>query len=171
MGTAKPNATTDVLALLISQHDDVEALFARLENNTDDRRALFVELADKLAAHATIEEKIFYPAAMSKLTTDLLHESVEEHLEIKRLLADMIAMKADDEELDAKLIVLEENVTHHARDVEEGMLFPILRKEMTDDERAALGNECLAMFEELLPKHPSRTIPSETARAAPLPPV
>ena len=154
---------------MTSQHDEVESLFDKLENATGDKAALFMQLADRLAAHATIEEKIFYPAVMARETSELLHESVEEHLEIKRVLADMITMKLDSDEFKAKLSVLKENVSHHAHEEEEQELFPMLRKAMSRDELAALGNECLAMFEDLMTKHPHRNVPAETAEAAPLP--
>lgn len=108
-----------------------------------DRAGLFAQLADKLAAHAAVEEKIFYPAAMAPQTSDLLHESVEEHLEIKRLLADMLDLdpSGDDDAFDAKLSVLKENVSHHAHEEEEGKLFPKLRKLLDANQRAALGND------------------------------
>ena len=162
--------TLDVLDLLTSQHSEVDDLFEKLDAGKGDRAALFVQLADKLAAHATVEEKIFYPAAMAKQTSDLLHESVEEHLEIKRLLADLLRISPDDEQFDAKINVLKENVSHHAHEEEEEKLFPMLRKLMTVDERAAVGNEVLAMFEMLMEGEPRRNVPSETAEAAQLPP-
>ena len=70
----------DVLTLLETQHKEVDALFEAIEKGDGNKRALFTELADKLAAHATVEEKIFYPAVMAKETSELLQESVEEHL-------------------------------------------------------------------------------------------
>jgi hemerythrin superfamily protein len=174
MGTATKSSTkktTDVLELLSSQHAEVDQLLDKLERGAGDRRATFMELADKLAAHATVEEKIFYPAVMAKQTEELLHESVEEHLSIKRVLADMLTMKLDDDAFDAKLSVLKEHVSHHAHDEEEDKMFPLLRKIMSDDELAALGSECLAMFETLMQSHPSKNVPGETKVAAPLPPV
>ena len=167
----RSGASVNVLELLTAQHTEVDALFEKLESDRGDRNSLFMELADKLAAHATIEEKIFYPGVMSKGTSDMLHESVDEHLEIKRTLSDMITMKLDDETFKAKLSVLKENVSHHAHDEEEDKLFPMLRTSMDEDELAALGNECLALFETLMPQHPYRNVPAETERAAPLPPV
>ncbi|MEO8701811.1 MAG: hemerythrin domain-containing protein [Kofleriaceae bacterium] len=170
MGNKSTKSTImDVLDLLTTQHTEVDDLFEKLENDEGDRQTLFLELADKLAAHATIEEKIFYPGVMSKETHELLHESVEEHLTIKRTLADMLTMKLDEDSFKAKLSVLKENVSHHAHEEEEDKLFPILRSTMSKDELAALGNECLAMFEDLMRKHPYRNVPSETAAAAPLP--
>jgi hypothetical protein len=163
--------STNVLELLTAQHAEVDELFEKLENEEGNRATLFLELADKLAAHATIEEKIFYPGVMSKQTNDILHESVEEHLEIKRTLSDMITMKLSDDDFKAKLSVLKENVAHHAHEEEEDKLFAMLRETMSEDELAALGGECLAMFEQLLPQHPYKNVPAETAQAASLPPV
>jgi len=163
------DTTTDVLELLEAQHKEVDELIARLEQGEGDRRALFTELADKLAAHASAEEKVFYPAVMTNDTSDLLHESVEEHLSIKRVLADLIAMNVDDVSFKASLSVLKEQVSHHAHEEEEQKLFPKLRAAMTRDERAALGNEFLVAFEQLMQSHPYKNVPNETQAAAQLP--
>ena len=161
--------TTDVLELLSSQHAEVDALFEAIEQGRGDKRALFTELADKLAAHATVEEKLFYPAVMANQTEDQLREAVEEHLAIKRLLADLISLRPSDDEFDAKLKVLKEQITHHAHKEEEGKLFPKAKSLLSADERAGLGNEVLVMFEELMQSHPYQQVPNETAEAAPLP--
>ncbi len=162
--------STDVIELLESQHAEVDALIAKLENGEGNRRAVFTELADKLAAHATVEEKLFYPAIMAKSTEELLEESVEEHLSIKRILADLIMMKLDDDAtFFAKLSVLKEQISHHAHEEEEKELFPKVKDLLSRDERAALGNEVLVMFEELMLTHPLRSVPSEIAHAAQLP--
>lgn len=163
-------ASVDVLELLASQHTEVDVLFEELESGRGDRRALFMELADKLAAHATMEEKLFYPFVMARATNELLHESVEEHLAMKRTLADLITMRLDDDTFQAKLKLLKEQVTHHAHKEEEAKLFPMVKDLLTEDERAGLGNECLALFEELIASHPYRNVPEETSTAARLPP-
>ncbi|HEX8115004.1 MAG TPA: hemerythrin domain-containing protein [Kofleriaceae bacterium] len=168
--TSNQGITTDVLELLSAQHREVDDLLEKLEQGNGDREALFVELADKLAAHAAAEEKVFYPSVMAEQTSALLHESVEEHLAIKRVLADLIAMKVDDDEFQAKLAVLKEEVSHHAHEEEEGKLFPELRAALSRDELAALGNEFLVVFETLMQSHPYRNVPGETKEAAPLPP-
>ncbi|MBA3818815.1 MAG: hemerythrin domain-containing protein [Deltaproteobacteria bacterium] len=167
--TAKPSV--NVLDLLTEQHQEVDALFEQLEADRGDRAALFSELADKLGAHAAIEEKIFYPAVMSAETEEALHESVEEHLAMKRLLADLITMQLSDDDFKAKLSVLQEIVSHHAHEEEEASLFKQLRASMDADVLGALGNECLALFEELMQTHPAKLIPAQTKQAAPLPPV
>jgi len=161
----------DALELLTDQHEEVEALIGKLEKSDEpgDKAELFRELADKLAAHSAIEEKIFYPAMMADKTREQLVEATEEHLSVKRLLADMMTLDVADEHFDAKLTVLKEQIRHHAHDEEEDQLFPQVRKMFSRDELAAIGNEMLVMFEKLLEREPRRNVPSETSHAAPLP--
>lgn len=162
--------TIDALELLTSQHDEVEELIGQIEDSddADEKAELFKELADKLAAHSTMEEKLFYPSVMANDTCAQLLEATEEHLAVKRVLADMLDMSPDDDHWDAKLTVLKEEVRHHARDEEEGKLFPILRKTLDRDQLAGLGNDCLAFFEKLISQEPRMNVPMETAEAAPL---
>ena len=162
--------TIDALELLKEQHQEVEELISEIEDSDDpdDKRALFQELADKIAAHSTIEEKIFYPSVMAKQTKELLVEATEEHLSVKRILADLLELDVEDEHFDAKLSVMKEQIRHHAHDEEEDTLFPKVRKLLSADELAALGNEMMAMFERLLERDPRMQVPAETAEAAPL---
>lgn len=160
----------NALDLLIEQHDEVEDLISQIEmcEDSGEKESLFQELADKVAAHATMEERLFYPNVMSEETMDLLLEATEEHLAVKRVLADMMDLVVDDERFDAKLTVLKEEFRHHARDEEEGVLFPILRRELGGNTLAGLGNEMLAFYETVLERHPRFQVPNETAEAAQL---
>jgi hemerythrin superfamily protein len=170
LGAMKSTTSVNALELLRSQHTEVEDLIAEIEDSDDpgEKCELFQRLADNLAAHAVIEEKIFYPSVMTEDTREQLIESTEEHLAVKRLLADMMELDCEDEHFDAKLTVLKENIRHHAHDEEEGSLFPIVEEMLDEDELAALGNELLAMFESLLERAPRKLVPSETRRAAEL---
>ncbi|MFT3694084.1 MAG: hemerythrin domain-containing protein [Kofleriaceae bacterium] len=161
MKASSPN----VLDLLISQHRDVDRLIARLESGHGDRNAIFAELADKLVAHAAAEEMIFYPAVVAHRRSQLL-EAVEEHLEIKRVVADMLALDPDSEIFKAKLAVLKEDLQHHAHEEEEQELFPKLRNEFSEDTLLALGNDVLVMFNCLVGNHSRNRVKKETARAA-----
>jgi hemerythrin superfamily protein len=162
--------TIDALELLKMQHDEVEDLISEIEESDDgeEKMDLFRELADKIAAHSTIEEKLFYPTVMSDDTEEQLLEATEEHLAVKRVLADMLEMEASDDRFDAKLSVLKEEIRHHARDEEEKTLFPKVRRMFTKDELAGLGNELMAMFERLLEQEPRNEVPMQTREAAPL---
>ena len=161
----------NALDLLKQQHDEVDELIADIEETDDGemKAQLFEELADKLAAHSKIEEEIFYPAVMDKQTEEKLLESAEEHLAIKRVLADLLDLDVEDEHFDAKLSVMKEQIEHHAREEEEGELFPKVEKLLSADELEGLGNEMLVRFDELLDEEPRMDVPLETDEAAPLP--
>ena len=155
----------DALDLLKAQHQNVEKLFSEIESATGPRkRALFNELADMLAVHATIEEKVFYPNVKRPSTEDLLLESAEEHLGIKRSIADLLDTDVDDQTFDAKVKVLKEQVVHHAKKEEEAKLFPIVRAEVDSDFLAALASEMIALMVEIeqRPEAPRTHVPEET---------
>ena len=100
-------ASMNALELLKEQHDEVEEMFEKIENVTGPRKkALFEKLADALAVHATIEEKHFYPSVKAEQTEELLREAIEEHLSVKRLIADSMKCNPEDEQFDAKIAVL-----------------------------------------------------------------
>jgi hemerythrin superfamily protein len=167
----KKDETIDALELLADQHEEVDSLIEEIEDSDDPsaKDELFRKLADSIAAHAEIEEKIFYPSVMHESTRDLLLESTEEHLVVKRTLADMMELDVDDERFDAKLTVLKESLRHHAHDEEEDTLFPKVRKLLDSDQLAALGNEILAMYDMLLERgEPRRAVQQQTAEAAQL---
>jgi hypothetical protein len=168
--TAKKGTMT-AIELLTDQHAEVDALFEKIEKTKErgEREVLFRELADKLAAHATIEEKLFYPAVMAKQTEEILLESVEEHLSVKRVLADLLDLKVDEDAFDAKLSVMKEQVSHHAHEEEEGELFPKVSRLLGKDELEGLGGEMLTLFEQLVAADARKSVRHETRRAAPLP--
>jgi hemerythrin superfamily protein len=156
--------------LLESQHREVEALFSKIEKATTNsaKAKLFAQIADALAMHATIEEHQFYPAVRAKRTEDILLESLEEHVGIKRVIADLLAITADDETFDAKIKVLKEQVEHHVKE-EEDDLFPKSRKVLDAKELEALG-AALADEKDAIEKQGNarKAVPAETGRAATL---
>src|SRR6185369_15183944 len=99
------------------------------------------EVGQKLDVHAQIEEKIFYPACRGLQDEDarkMVGESLEEHLIVKRLIAELARLDASDERFEAKATVLKESVEHHA-DEEEKDLFPEAERELGDDRLEELG--------------------------------
>jgi hemerythrin superfamily protein len=160
----------NAIKLLKQQHREVEALFKQLEKakSARPRRKAFEQIADKLAVHATIEEKHFYPSVKRRTTEEILLEAVEEHLGVKRVIADLLELEADDPTFEAKAKVLKDLVEHHVEE-EEKTLFPKVSKALDDDELAAIGDEMAQTMEELLERgSPREAVPSETERAASL---
>jgi len=160
----------DALDLLRAQHRAIDLLFRAIQSAKGATKSTSVrELADMLAVHATIEEWIFYPGVRSAGTEELLAESSEEHLAMKRTLADMLDEDVSGDAFDAKLSLLQEQVHHHAIEEEEAKLFPKVRAATDEDYRAALAGAMIALMVELQQKGaPRKTIPSETDEAAPL---
>ena len=159
----------NAIELLKTQHQEVKKLFKKIEKaEGDEKLDLFEQLADDLAVHATIEEKHFYPATRSARTEELLQEAVEEHLSVKRIIADLLEMSPDDAQFDAKVTVLEEQVEHHVEE-EETELFPKVQKMLKAEELEDLGVVMEDMAEELKAGGaPRQQVPAETGSAAPL---
>jgi len=101
-------------------------------------------------------------------TEELLEEAVEEHLSIKRLIADLLEMDPAEAQFDAKIAVLKEQVEHHVEE-EEGDLFPKVRKLLSADELEDLGVVMEDLAEELKEGGaPRAAVPAETGEAASL---
>lgn len=151
----------NALDLLIADHNRVRGLFTRFRDAheaEDDVQA--VELAgkifDELSVHTTIEEEIFYPAVhdTNEEISELVDEGVEEHHVVKVLMAELGQVEAASDEWNAKMMVLIENVEHHAQEEEEEM-FPPLRSscdpgmldslaQQMEERKASLGAPVLA---------------------------
>jgi hemerythrin-like domain-containing protein len=139
--------------LLRNDHAAVKQLFRRLEGAGDraheTKRNLFEEIKRELETHTDIEESIFYPAVENEVSGsgDEVHEAIEEHAVVKNLLSDLGATAPQDDEFDARMKVLIENVEHHVQE-EEGEMFP--RVEQLPEQRLLeLGSEMRARKESL----------------------
>lgn len=159
----------NAIDLLQEQHAEVKELLEELEKaEGEEKEDLFAKIADDLAVHAAIEEQHFYPATRSARSEDLLREAVEEHLAMKRVIADLLDCPPDDPQFDAKIKVLMENVDHHFEE-EESDLFPKVRKLMDEAELEMLGAEMEESAEDLKAEgSPRMRVPGETAAPVPL---
>jgi hemerythrin superfamily protein len=161
----------NALELIHQQHEEVSKLFKKYEKLRDHddagRQRLFEQVADRLGAHAKIEELYLYPALKRDDTEDELREALEEHLAVKRLIADLLDMEPSDAEFDAKMKVLQEQVEHHVEE-EEDELFKAARKLLTKDQLDDLGIQLEEEYDALMDEDPREAVPDETDRAAPL---
>ena len=157
----------NAIDLLEQQHRELADLFELIgEAKGRDKAALAAELADALAAHTAIEERIFYPRALDAGTEDMLREAVEEHLSAKRLLADLLESGPSDPQFAAKIEVLREQIEHHVEE-EEGELFPVVRRHLKD-QLEEIGAEMEALYADLSQGRPGEGIAAETSEPAPL---
>jgi hemerythrin superfamily protein len=162
----------NAIEMLEGQHREVEDLFEKFEKAGENARKtkekLCRQISDKLAVHAEIEEKLFYPEAKSEETEDMLREAVEEHLSVKRVLADLLETEVADDQFDARMKVLKEQIEHHVEEEEEE-LFPKVRKAMSEEDLDDLGARMEELAEEVLAQgSPSKDIPGQTDAPAPI---
>src|SRR3954465_6353627 len=122
----------NAIQLLKHQHREVEKLFEAIERCEDDQRdelrRLFAELADNLAAHADIEEELFYPEVKQRQPDGaMVQHAVEEHFEMKQFLAQLLALGIGSGEFVMVLAQLKDMVLSHVEEEESEML-PEARK-------------------------------------------
>jgi hemerythrin-like domain-containing protein len=142
----------NAIELLKADHARVKALFRQYEGAEDQhaqQRELAEQIFTELEVHATLEEELFYPALRGRLgqatigqeieddepedgEEDLVAEALEEHQEVKALIAALRAMDPGNTEFQAKFAELREGVEEHVG-MEEDELMP--------DAVAALGGE------------------------------
>jgi hemerythrin superfamily protein len=164
--TARAGQGTDALSVLRRQHDEARKLFQALaEAQGPERRNLFQRLADALAAHSKVEEQLVYPQAFhAEGLAELALDSGEEHLIVKRLLADLLEKDLDEEVFASKCRVLELEVTRHLEE-EEAALFPRLRRALGREKLGELGAEIERSFGELMSHEPRMQVPRELEAA------
>lgn len=135
----------DPFELLKADHEKVSQLFKQIEAASGPAKLKgFSQLKDELDLHAHIEEVIFYPALeAARETRDITLEGYEEHRVVKELLAELAAAQSVDDEWNAKLTVLKENVEHHVKE-EEGELFDKASDVLTGEEADRLGDQMAA---------------------------
>ncbi|WP_242393233.1 hemerythrin domain-containing protein [Anaeromyxobacter oryzisoli] len=159
----------DAIKFLTEQHREIDRLFDDFEEasgGTKKKLQLCREISDLLAAHATIEERIFYPATKDARTKEKLREAVEEHLSVKRIIADLVDLSEIDDEAEAKMSVMREQKEHHVEE-EEKELFPTARKLLGAERLEELGKEMEDMFGELMAAgEPRMQVPNETDHPA-----
>jgi hemerythrin superfamily protein len=158
----------NAIRLLTDQHRKLESLLkATLAARQPTARATaLARVGDELVKHLTSEEKVFYPAVKMKRTEGILLESLEEHLSLKRLLADLLALDPAAETWEAKFKVLNEQAEHHHKEEEEH-LFPEVRNVLNAGELDALGERLLALQQNLQSQgDPREAVTEQTDEAA-----
>lgn len=132
----------DALELLLAQHAEIDALLVEIAAATSPglRGAAVSELADKLTLHLAIEQELFYPAVARSVGDDVARELLAEHVEIKRLLAEVLWLEADDPQFGPTLAALRAVLDWHEL-WQERPLFEAVAKLLAADTLQTLGAE------------------------------
>jgi hemerythrin superfamily protein len=159
----------DPIKLLESQHREVETLFQRFESGKGNEFALCQDVCDALALHAELEEAIFYPQTKDRQTEGLLQHSVEEHLQVKRCIAELTQQRPEGEELKRRMQELKQLVQDHVQE-EEQELFPKVEKLFDQATRDSMGDQMQELMENLRGKEGElrQQAAQQTDRPAPI---
>lgn len=160
----------DAIELLRNQHQEVEKLLHELVNageRSKSRKSLFERVADLLATHAALEERIFYPAVNAAETEEQLLEALEMHLAIKRVTTDLMHLEDGDPTFRAKTIVLRDLVLKHQEE-EERLIFPAVLARVDTDLLDDLGREMDGLLLDFETRSPRGELPMQIDRAASL---
>jgi hemerythrin superfamily protein len=156
---------TDALTLLKEDHHEVEERFQRFEHLVDQglsegKEDLVGEIVRALSIHASIEERLFYPAVKSSVTDgDPLAEHLRhEHQEVKELLAELEGMDAASPQYDGKVRAVIASVRAHVRE-EEGDVFPKVSEALSPLTLEGMG-EAMEKAKKTAPTHPHPKAPS-----------
>jgi hemerythrin superfamily protein len=139
----------DAITLLKQQHREVDALFERLRQCGEDEKILLLgKLSEQLTIHAQLEERHFYPFAQRMGIQDMVDHSLQEHAQVKQLIAELLALKRHDPRVDENVQKLMQSVQSHVME-EENSFFPRLMSVASQEDLMSLGTEMLSTMEEL----------------------
>jgi len=142
----------NAILLLKNDHEKVNDLFD--EFDVSGEMIIAEKICKELDIHAQIEEQIFYPA-VNKLDPEMIEQSLEEHQDIKDLIAELRAMDAVDENYQLAMDELRSIVEDHVEE-EETQLFVNVESAL-NDQLDRLGNEMMKLKQQLMQGKAART--------------
>ena len=135
----------EIVEVLLAQHEEVKASFARLQGATGEaKNRLFGELTDLLHTHETGEQQVVHPVTRT-ITPDgrqIATARVEEERQADHAIAELKALGTGHPLFDAKLAAFHQAVLAHATN-EERDEFPRLRQ-LPAERRQAMAVELRA---------------------------
>jgi hemerythrin superfamily protein len=134
-------STTDVIELLLADHDAAEALLGRFDDIVlAERAGYFCEVVTALVRHEVAEEHVVYPIIRHAAQggEQEARARIAEQTETERLLVAMERLDASSEEFAAQFTTLRQAVLDHAS-AEEASTFPLLKQMEDTESRIALG--------------------------------
>lgn len=130
----------DAIQHLTEDHRRVESLVSRFEGLQERAARIKVvqEISAELHLHTHEEEAVFYPAVREATKDqDMITHALEEHQEVKDLLASLTD-ELSDQELVSKIRELKQLLADHIEE-EETEMFPQARERLGETEVSRLG--------------------------------
>jgi hemerythrin superfamily protein len=150
----------DAIDVLAHDHRTVESMFVQLEGGASGaaRDQIVGQLVRELSVHAAIEEQILYPALRRYLPAESVDHAIDEHQEVKEILAAVDDRDTPPDEADRLLGRLAAHVREHVEEEEVG-LFPVLREAVSPEDLREMGEQ-LTRAKALAPTHPHPHAPN-----------
>ena len=134
--------------VLKQDHRKVEQLFAKflqLQDSEEERERVFQEIETELSAHAEAEEKVFYPLLKAEFP-DQVDEALQEHMEVKEMLVEILDMEFNDEDFDSKFTAMIKAVQHHVEEEErDGGIMDIARQKINEENLTTMASDIEAI--------------------------
>jgi hemerythrin superfamily protein len=134
-------STTDVIELLLADHEDAKALLDRFDATAPDARAgYFCEVVTELVRHEVAEEHVVYPIIRHAMPggEQEAKARIAEQTEMEELLVAMEKADASSADFADQFATLRQTVLEHAS-AEEASTFPLLQQMEDAESRLALG--------------------------------
>ena len=151
MRTSELGMTDNAIEILTQDHRKVDELIADLENlsgadtSANSPNMTFIQFRDNFMLHGHVEEQIFYPALKENPeTASLVEHAVDEHQEVKELLARMEGLAPNSDEFQRLLKKAKEDIQHHAEE-EENEMFVKARQVLGEPRMEELGRQIKQM--------------------------
>jgi hemerythrin-like domain-containing protein len=155
---------TDMVSVLVEDHEEMKQYFRELEAATDgkERRDIADKLTAEVARHSVAEEMYLYPAARKVLPNgdELIDEELQEHAEVEELLKRWEGMDGDDPEFMATYQQIRDGLLHHIDEEEQPKLFPEMQAALSQEEQEDLGAK-ITRAKKLAPTRPHPSAPDE----------
>lgn len=146
---------------IIKDHRTIESMFARYETaaNPAEKSDIVEEFTRELAQHAALEEQFLYPLMRftDEKGPEKAEHSIDEHQEIKELLAAVEKRDTADESWYEKVNEAIKSVRHHVEEEERDVL-PRIRESFSEDRLNQLG-ALMDKAKGLMPTHPHPNVP------------
>jgi hemerythrin-like domain-containing protein len=137
----------NAIELLTRQHEHACALYDQYRQTDDEaeKHALFEVLADNLAAHTIIEERLFFPGVFAGKRLEQLNA---DHRALKRELVELIA-DGSSGDFDQRLEQLFDLIARHIEQEEQEVL-PLAAKQLSGEEMEQLGERMECLFDQVM---------------------
>src|SRR3954463_14834373 len=116
----------DIIDLLTKDHTEVNELFGRFNQSSksETQEELAKNIVHELSVHAAVEEQFVYPLIRKNVDggDEMVDHAIEEHQEVKQLLADIEKLDAGNADFSSKMEKVISSVREHVEEEEGDVL-------------------------------------------------